>query len=324
MEEGKCGRIDLMPKKAKTDYEKLSDQIRFIACGNESNVIELLDTNSLGLSEIDNEYGGHTLLKLSYLNYYMGIFSRIAKSRKDKGGFSKILFVDAFGGSGLVKIRNTNYSVLGSSLLAAMNEHFDKIISFEKDEERAEILSKRMELLCPGKFEVVKGDVNINIEKIVKEQVTARTIVLFFIDPEGMEPEFAKLKTLMKKTQYVDILMNYTWGVYRLQGRIEKRFTDNDIKRMQSFLPGYEVGDTPDESLLSMFEEEFGKPFGDMVPINSIGNKTEYSMILRIRETSGGTSFIEPMKSFGKIIGNYDGKNCEAILRTIKGDQAIL
>jgi len=80
----------------------------------------------------------------------------------------------------------------------------------------------------------------------------------------------------------------------------------------------------PDESLLSMFEEEFGKPFGDMVPINSIGDKTEYSIILRIRETSGGTTFIEPMKSFGKIIGNYDGKDCEAILRTVKGDQAIL
>jgi len=324
MEERSCGGIDIMAKKGKTDYEKLSDQIRFMACENENNIIEYLKKNSLGLSDIDNEYGAHTLLKLSYLNYYIGIFSRIAKSRKDKGGFSKILFIDAFGGSGLVKIRNTNYAVLGSSLLAATNKCFDKIISFEKDEERAGILLKRLELLCPGRFEVVKGDVNINIEKIVREQVTSRTIVLFFIDPEGMEPEFSKLKTLMEKTEYVDILMNYTWGVYRLQGRIKKQFRDNDIKKMKSFLPGYEFGQTPDESLLAMFEDEFGKPYGDTVPIKSKGNKTEYSMILRVRETSGGTKFLEPMKSFGSIIGSYDGEQSEAILRTVKGDQLTL
>ena len=311
-----------MPKK--TAYQKLTDQIKFIADETGRNFFQVFANNSLGSSDADNEYGAHTLLKLSYLNYYLSIFSTIANSRKAIGGFSKVLFIDAFGGSGIVKVRNTKYSVLGSSILAASNEKIDKVISFEIDDQRAEILSRRLDLIRPGKFQVIRGDVNSEIENIVKEHVTPKTIVLFFVDPEGMEPEFSKLKLLMDKTRFVDILMNYTWGVYRLQGRIEKKFNDKDIRRMQSFLPSYKAESTPDEALLQMFEKEFGKPYGDTVPINSKGNKTEYSMILRVRETSGGTKFLEPMKSFGKIIESYDGEQCEAMLRTIKGDQLTL
>lgn len=315
---------EIMPRETKSDYQKLYDQIKFIADENGMNVLNLLEDNGLGVTQEDNEYGAHTLLKLSYLNYYLSIFTRIATSRKNKGGFSKVLFIDAFGGSGLVRIRSTKHAVFGSSILAALNGNFDKIISFEIDSGRANTLSRRLNLVCPGKYEVIKGDVNKNIEKVVKEQVTSRTIVLFFVDPEGMEPEFSELKKLIDKTQFVDILMNYTWGVYRLQGRIEKRFSKNDLSRMQSFLNGYRIGNTPDEVLLQMFEKEFGKPYGDNVPINSKGNKTEYSMILRIRETQSGTKFIEPMKLFGRILGGYDGDSCEDILRIIKGNQRTL
>ncbi len=313
--------VETIPKEKKTGYEKLYDQIKIIADKARHDILDTLEHNSLGASNIDNEYGAHTLLKLSYLNYYLGIFTRIAISHKKKGGFSKVVFIDAFGGSGLVGIKNTKYTVLGSSLLAALNGGFDKIISFEVDKERANILSKRLNLILPEKCQVINGDVNEEIGRIVDNEITSKTIVLFFVDPEGMEPQFSKLRKLIDKTQYVDILMNYTWGVYRLQGRIEKNFSMPDINRMQSFLDGYKLGGTPDEALLEMFETKFGKPFGDNVPIKSKGEKTEYSMVLRIRRTQGGTKFIDPMKEFGKIIGSYSGEDCNNILRTIKGDQ---
>lgn len=309
-----------MPK-VKTNYEKLCDQIKIIADKDNKNVFDTLNKNSLGRSEIDSEYGAHTLLKLSYLNYYLPIFTKIAINHKVRGGFSKVIFIDAFGGSGIVKIKNTRYTVIGSSLLAAINGSFDKIISVEIDETKANILSNRMNLLCPGKSVVIRGDVNESIDQIVSTEITGKTIVLFFVDPEGMEPQFSKLKKLMDKTQYVDILMNYTWGVYRLRGRIEKKFSDSDLHRMQTFLLGYKIGNSPDEVLLQMFENTFGKPFGDNVPIKSKGEKIEYSMVLRIRKTTGGTKFIEPMINFGKIIGSYNGDDCENILRTIEGDQ---
>ena len=316
--------MNRIAKQPKSDYDRLRDQLRFIADENGRHVIAKLNSNSLGVTDGDNEYLPHTLLKLAYLNYYLGIFATIAASRKQNRGFSRVLFIDAFGGSGLVKIKNTGFTVLGSSLLALLNDKFDKVISFEIDEEKADLLSKRMELISPGRGIVITGDVNSNIEKVVNDFVNSRTIVLFFVDPEGMEPNFSQLKALTDKSRFVDIMMNYTWGVYRLQGRIEKRFTESDFARMKTFLPNYEQGKTPDEALLELFEKEFGKPYGEQVAISSKGNKIEYWMILRVRETKSKSNFLDAMKLFGNIIEKYDGEKIKTIMQNIKGMQGGL
>lgn len=309
-------------KQPKSDYDRLKDQLRFIADENGKKIISKLESKSLGLTVGDNEYLPHTLLKLAYLNYYMGIFATIASSRKKNHGFNKVLFIDAFGGSGLVRIKNTEFTILGSSLLALLNDKFDKVISFEIDEKRADLLSRRMELISPGRSIVITGDVNENIDKIANEFVNSRTIVLFFVDPEGMEPNFSQLKALTDRSQFVDIMMNYTWGVYRLEGRIKKMFTKSDFDRMKTFLPTYEQGKTPDEALLQLFEKEFGKPYGERVAISSIGSKIEYWMILRVRETKSKSKFLEAMKLFGGIIEGYNGEKVKTILENIKGIQS--
>ena len=69
----------------KSDYKRLSDQIEFIADEPDNKNISSLNENDLGISPCDNEYGAHTLLKLSYLNYYMKIFTTVASSYKAKG-----------------------------------------------------------------------------------------------------------------------------------------------------------------------------------------------------------------------------------------------
>ena len=102
-----------MPKK--TAYQKLTDQIKIIADETGRNFFQVFANNSLGSSDADNEYGAHTLLKLSYLNYYLSIFSTIANSRKAIGGFSKVLFIDAFGGSGIVKVRNLSFPLINTT-----------------------------------------------------------------------------------------------------------------------------------------------------------------------------------------------------------------
>ncbi len=308
----------------KSDYKRLSDQIEFIADEPDNKNISSLNENDLGISPCDNEYGAHTLLKLSYLNYYMKIFTTVASSYKAKGKYSKVIFIDAFSGSGLVKIRNTKYAVLGSSILAALNKKFDKVISFEIDPDRAHLLSNRLKILSPGRFEVICGNVNSEIEKVVESQITPDTIVLFFVDPEGMQPDFSELKCLIDKTKFVDIMMNLTWGVYRLNGRINKRFNENDVKRMQKFIDGYLPGDTPDEKLLEMFENKFGKQMGNTVQIKSTPGRTEYSLILRVRKTYNNSEFVHPMVDFGNIISKYNGEDCVSILKTVKGEQSTL
>lgn len=313
-----------MGKPRKTEKEKLSDQIRVVADETGHNLIKSLDEPIKWNASIDLEYGPHTLLKLAYMNYYMGLFTRIAKKWKKDGFFNKIVFLDAFGGSGLVRIRNTNYTVLGSSLLARMNPAFDKVISVEIDHKRASILEKRMKFASSDDSEVKHGDINDEIESIVDREVDDRTIVFFFVDPEGMEPEFSKLKCLMDKTQYVDMILNFTWGVYRLDGRIREKFNPKDVDKMRTLLPSYSPGGDLNQAALETFNTMIGKPYGDKTDVHSIGARTEYSMILRLRKTQSDTSWLKPMIEFGRIISKYDGKYALKLLREVKGDQSTL
>ena len=314
----------IIPRQKKDDYQKIAGQIGIVSDEAGNSVIARLGAKGLGPSSEDSEYPPHTMLKLSYLNYYIDIFARIASSRKSKGGFSKVLFIDAFAGSGMVRIKGTDHVVLGSSLLASLNDKFDKIISFEIEPARAQMLRRRLDVLAPGRAQVIEGDVNKTIADIVKDQVTAKTIVLFFVDPEGMEPDYSQLKYLMDKTGYVDTMMNFTWGVYRLDGRIIKSKNFNDFEKMKKFLPTYAPGVPPDDALIEMFEGVFGKPYGDRVDIKSRGDNKVYSMILRIRKTKGDTKFIDPIRDFGLIVGKYDGEKALNILETIKGKQGSL
>ena len=308
----------------KSDMDKILDQIRVLADEADHKVLNRLYSAGKGYSGIDSEYGPHTILKLAYLNYYLGIFARIANAWKNSHHFDKVVFIDAFGGSGLVKVRGSKYTILGSSLIASLNPMIDEIIPIEIDPSKVTLLKERLEVLTPGKACVYPGDVNALIQKVVDEHITERTIVLFFVDPEGMEPSFLQLKYLMDRTRYVDILMNFSWGVYRLNGRIMAYFNESDINRMKSLIPTYIPGKDPSNAVIEMFEGMFGKPYGDEVKIKSSGNKEEYSLILRIRKTQSNTAWIKPMEEFGKIISRADGDLALELLRQIKGNQASL
>lgn len=313
-----------MARTKKTGREKLLDQIRILSDNVGKDVFIKLKESDTASDLDDNEYGPHTVLKLSYLNYYLGLFTRIANRYKSNHLFDKVVFIDAFGGSGVVNVRGTKYTVLGSSMLAALNPLFDKVITFEIDNKRAHKLQKRLDVVAPGKCLVKKGDVNLLLKPIVDKEITDRTIVLFFVDPEGMEPDFSELKYLMERTKYVDIIMNFTWGVYRLDGRIQAKFNESDIKRMKMLIPSYEPGMDPTDAALGMFEDMFGKPYGDKVEIRSSGHRTEYSLILRIRKTQSGTAWLDPMVDFGRIIGMCDGDVALDLLRQAMGDAVSL
>ena len=139
-----------MPAK-KSDHERLTDQLRVISDKVDKDIIKILIANNLGPSTIDNEYKAHTVLKLAYLNYYMGIFLPVAHKY-----FNKVVFIDAFGGSGLVKIENSIYTVLGSTLLAATasvnGKGFDQVVSIDKDQDKSNMLKSRVRALNLKKY----------------------------------------------------------------------------------------------------------------------------------------------------------------------------
>ena len=315
-----------MTKEKKTDEQKLQDQLRVIADLTGRNLAWRLKQSDLGISQLDSEYGPRTLLKLAFLNYYLGVFLTIAQSYKGNGMFDNIVFLDAFGGSGLVKIRGSQYNVIGSSLLAATEGRFDQVISLELDKEKANLLRKRCQALGLSKVHVIQGDTNDVVPSIPsKFRINDKSIILLFIDPEGMEPEFSKFIPLTEATKHIDFMLNYAFGVNRLAGRIEKHMKDADLERMRKMIPNYQVGSDPDELLLRYFEDQFGKPYGHRVDVHSIGDKIEYSMILRVRKTLSGSPWVKnSMESFGDILSSLDGQRALKSLEIVKGRQITL
>lgn len=325
----KRGKSDRMSKPKKTSEDRLEDQIKLIADRSGKQIIGNLENAGLGLGHSDLVYDPHTLLKLAYLNYYLGVFLPIAGYRKEKGKFDKIVFIDAFGGSGVVGVKNSRYSILGSTLLAATanarGRVFDEVISVDIDNAKSNVLDQRCKNLGLANVSVLNGDVNNLIQYVpAKFNISSNSIVMLFIDPEGMEPEFSKFLTLSNATSYMDILLNYTFGVRRLNGRIEYNHGSADIQKMKSMIPTWIPGSDPDERLAYFFENSFGKPKSRETKIHSKGQKEEYSMILRVRETWGNSSWLDAMNVFGDFISQIDGDWALNSLRVVMGDQARL
>jgi len=317
-----------LPREKKALYDSLLDQIKIISGKSGVDFIKKLETAGLGLRQEDLAYDSHTLLKLSYLNYYLGVFLPIAAHGEEKGKFDKIIFIDAFGGGGILGIKGTDYSVLGSTLLAATararNASFDEIISIDLDNKRSDLLQKRCNLLGLSNVMALNGNVNDLITEIPEKfGISSKSIVMLFIDPEGMEPEFSKFLALSETTKYMDIMLNYTFGVRRLNGRIEYNGNAADIEKMKNMIPNFVLGSDPDERLASFFESQFGKPKSREVKIRN-NEKIKYSIILRVRQTYGDSKWIDAMNRFGDFVSETDGKRALQILRIIMGDQARL
>ena len=309
-----------MPPK-KSGHDRLIGQLKVISDKVDKNIIQTLNDNNLGPSSVDNEYKAHTVLKLAYLNYYMGVFLPIAHKY-----FDKIVFIDAFGGSGIVKIENSNYAVLGSTLMAANAEaygnHFDLVISIDKDKEKTDLLKSRVQALGLKNTYVENGDANDIIKDIaVKYNLDKTSGAIFFIDPEGMEANLIQFMPLFKSVKAVDLIINKTWGIYRLDGRIQKNVNEADIMAMQRMIPDYTPGDNPDEKLLHFFEDTLAKLIGDAVDIHDIGKKVAYSLILRTTRTKTNSEWTKAMQPFGHYIETLDDKSALNFLHEIFGRQ---
>jgi len=309
-----------MPKR-KDDYDRLKDQVKIISGIDKPNIINALKSKGMSGNPIDPEYHPHTILKLCYLNYYLDIFTKIAKKY-----FDKVVFIDAFGGSGFVKIKNTEYYVYGSSVLAYLNRNFHEVISIDIEPDRSNLLKERLNIIkdvmggIDTKINVITGDVNTLIHDI-SDEITQSTCVLLFIDPEGLEPNFSELLNLTNKSDFIDLLLNKNWGIYRLDGKIKKEFRDKDIEKMKAYLSNYQEESSLDNTLLEFFEKSFGKPMGNEVKIKSKGEKVEYSIILRVRKTKKDSTWIKSMEDFGSIIEKYNGETSLTILEEVNGSQ---
>ncbi|WP_425396691.1 three-Cys-motif partner protein TcmP [Aeoliella sp.] len=143
--------------------------------------------------------------KLWYWNRYLEITtSAMVGNPKWDGG---IIYVDLFGGPGVIQIRDSRRRIPGSALLAANTpKPFDKLIVCEKDEQLARVCKTRLESAGAGdRSTILVGDCNDLIDEVVAA-IPTRALTLAFIDPEGLHIHFQTIEKLAHGRK-VDLLV---------------------------------------------------------------------------------------------------------------------
>lgn len=143
-----------------------------------------------------------TFDKLSYLNAYLARF--IVSMRKKK--WRAIHYIDLFAGPG--KNRFSSGKVISGSPLLALSQRrsFDRYFFSDNDSENIEILKRRCSYHQDyDKISFIIGDANKVVDQIVTEIMSVDTtfikdqwltLNLAFIDPEGLELQWATVEKL--------------------------------------------------------------------------------------------------------------------------------
>ncbi|MGB9728223.1 MAG: three-Cys-motif partner protein TcmP [Thermoproteota archaeon] len=241
------------------------------------------------------EKGVWTSKKLAILQYYFDIYTKIQCNR-----LNKLFYFDLFSGSGLIKLKNINKFIFGSSLLSILvplkfSKHlFNKYYFVEIDKERADMLKRSIEEIKNQvsiniEYEILVDDMNnINYEKYMKESEHS----LVVIDPEGIEPKWETVSKILDNK--CDVIFTFmTSGIQRLLGKKDEKAT-NVIKE---FIGENTVPDDIDaQKLMKLYIKKIkskGKDATIDIPIEA--KRFKYNIIVAARKTSGGNPWLKPI-----------------------------
>lgn len=158
---------------------------------------------------MDNIFGGPwTEEKLNILRGYLNSYTTALK----KYSFEKI-YIDAFAGTGNIKAGSIGN--LDGSAKIALGEDFDRYIFIEKQQRKCEALKGLVHRDFPlkeFKVEVIKGDANTELKKVVARFRWNKERAAVFLDPYGIKLDYSTLDYLAK-TRAVDV-----WYLFSLMG----------------------------------------------------------------------------------------------------------
>jgi three-Cys-motif partner protein len=190
---------------------------------------------------VEHEFGGyHTELKLSVIENYLKAFSTALNEH-----FSRLIYIDAFAGSGsrTVRVEAKEGTLLdapiqesierrrGSAQIALdITPPFSKLIFIEQNPRYCEALKAIATEQAGRDIEIVEGDANIELRRILSSIDWNDARGVLFLDPYGMEVEWATLEAAAL-TKAVDVWFLFSLsGLYR-QATRDKKSMDEDKKR---------------------------------------------------------------------------------------------
>lgn len=162
--------------------------------------------------------GDWTRDKLKILQDYLPAYLSATTRAIDR------IYIDAFAGPGTNQLRGSGEIIDGSPLIAldarAKNgSQFTRLFFIEQDSGLADELqvniSRRDSL---GRAEVLRGDVNLVLPKLMQDRVNKRAPTFVFMDTVGIDPAFRTIEAIAP--WQVELLINFPLGmsIYRNEG----------------------------------------------------------------------------------------------------------
>lgn len=162
-----------------------------------------------GIDVDDHHFGGHwTRLKLDTVDDYLGAWLQVMSNQP----FERI-YIDAFAGSGKVRLRQGDEVISGSAERALMNHRFDRYFFFERNRRRA----KQLRALAArhgkaDRTEVHQGDANA-LALSHEARFSAPSVRgVMFLDPYGLQIEWSMLEAIARM-RTMDV-----WYLFPLSG----------------------------------------------------------------------------------------------------------
>ncbi len=154
--------------------------------------------------------GAWTREKLTYLSKYAGGFMTAMAPKRREGKWERLVYIDLLAGPGVcVDERGEEFE--GSPLIAlGANPRFDHLFLGDLTPDNIASLNQRISPEDRSRTSVSRGDCNLTVREVV-DQVSAKTLGLAFVDPEGLEVRFETLRLLASRR--VDLLYLFPSGI---------------------------------------------------------------------------------------------------------------
>ncbi|HZY71282.1 MAG TPA: three-Cys-motif partner protein TcmP [Thermoplasmata archaeon] len=262
-----------------------------------------------------------TWIKLAVLDHYIPHYLRILRPL-----YRRLVFVDLFAGSGASRysLGKGEFCSPGSSLVAASyldqsdpeahGAAFDRIVAVEQSRNRAAILEdalKRFGYSSPGRLDLLEGDCNKLLDRVLEAVRPGGTHALVFADPEGLDLQYSTLQRLLEVHPAADVFVTHlVAGAARVSTASSK---------MESFygrpIP---AGLGTREAASTLYEEQFRRlrRHVDVLTVQKEIRGYSYDLLFGVRDSPTHSEWRKRVSALKPKLKSLTGEQVRHVLET--------